>query len=297
MCKNHLKKAIMGLLLCGSIFCVTACGDDAEEKKTETVETETVETETVETETQKPETKVKQTMAETAVPESAPEMESASEAPKGDPNVASRPVISLNREEQYGLNIYLSNFVEQSFMGYDSDNYCDDPLVKFAMRFTKINNPGQMTYDQQGRECVSRDVIVDVVDRFFGKTLTVTEGQHYSDLPSHLYDVDYVDGMFRAPGADGEFYGYVAVADFVLGELDGSDDETVFYSVYEMNMDDYMQNNGSVPSDYYYMTKDTAAQYGMTYAYSGIAVVRKNDPSRYDSYHLQHFEIDYTSGN
>ena len=97
--------------------------------------------------------------------------------------VAEEKKVELTKEEQYKINLFLSNFSEQGFEKYDCENYEDFQLINFAFTGAKINDSGKVKYIEPN-DAVSEKTINSRIQRYFGKTVVPEEGKKYE----HFYE-------------------------------------------------------------------------------------------------------------
>ena len=193
--------------------------------------------------------------------------------------------VSLTSSEQYEINLFLSNFAEQHFQNYDSNNYSDDQLIQFAYISTRVNR-SDAQYFEGSYTCMNLDDINYAYQRFFNKTFIPEEGRTYAEY--YLYE----NGKLKAPSADGASYGILTVVDSLVPNSDGTYNVTFKnYEFPEFNTAGYM-----IPSkDYYYTTPEQAeASNEMRCLQTGTAVVQRKDPNQANSYFLIKYDvIDY----
>ena len=206
------------------------------------------------------------------------------------PGAASGTGLSL--QEQYKLNLFLSNFSEQWFGDCDCAAAPLDQLLRFAYLHTKINQNSEIQHVSDGTGdyyTISLDLARSKLLRFFNRTLEEPgEGTVYP-LDSNR-SFFYSGGSFYFPAADGESYSCLSVADSLRSLGDGTYAVTFrIYSVDEFSMGGAMVEDKS----YYYLNAQGAAtQAGLTYCGSGTAVVRPYNKDGIDSYQLISYQLD-----
>lgn len=192
----------------------------------------------------------------------------------------------LSAEDWYRINIFLSNFSEQSFATYTSyDAYA---MVHFAYLHNAINKPDNVRYDSSSYSfTISGDTVDQTLYRFFGETAEHTNlSKTYTG--GFTQTIEYHDGAYYFPAASGEFYGYISVATSVYRNGDGT--YLVGFDVYALDMDTYF--NYGISSDYYYLTASTVSSHSeLSYCYSGVAFVSDYDGGSYTSYQLISYEV------
>lgn len=174
--------------------------------------------------------------------------------------------VALSAKEQYEANIFLSNFSEQGFWAgkttpFESSAATEAELFSFAHRWAKINRPAAIRYSES-YECLSLEDVNAIVDRYFDRdtSLSPANGTDYSAaLGMGRFDWDHVwfsGGWFYYPAADGESHpGFSVVTE---KQLYPNNRSTLFFTVYELDLDIYWTYNG-IPAEYYSLTPAEAA--------------------------------------
>lgn len=99
---------------------------------------------------------------------------------------------ALSAGEQGKINLFLSNFSEQSFGNFDRASYSDEQLIEFGFFQMERNGSGVITY-RNDLEYIAADVVESAAQRFFGITpsrrdttrLTYADGSYaYRELAS-----------------------------------------------------------------------------------------------------------------
>lgn len=246
------------LIIC-MLFSIQGCSKETTSKEKETKEETTTEASTQE-ESKKPQKKPKKKAAKTSEPQP----------------------LTLTSYEQYEINLFLSNFSEQHFPNYDSNNYSEDQLVHFAYVYTRVNRRDAQYYEGS-YTCMNLDDINYAYQRFFNKTFVPEEGRTYAKY--YLYE----DGKLKAPSADGASYGILTIVDSIV--LNPSGTYTVTFKNYEFP--EFNTAGNMIPSkDYYYMTAEQAeSSTEMRCIETGTAVVQRKDPSVSHSYFLLKYDV------
>ena len=185
--------------------------------------------------------------------------------------------ITLNADEQYEINIFLSNFAEQSFKKYDTNNVDDLSLIYFAYVFTRLNNHHKVSIDKiDGNyyETVTLSEINRVLDKYLEKKVSAYEGQIYVDEYTGGFNskVFFQNGKLHFPAADGESFPEFAVVDEMVKLPDGT--YKVEFNVYSIEK---YSTGGNMVDDknYYYYTVDQAENSSeMDKVEEGTAVVK-----------------------
>ncbi len=197
--------------------------------------------------------------------------------------------VMLTGQMQYEANIFLSNFAEQyGFTSYDVASHDVRFMIDFAHRYAKINDRGQVTYDQL-YEVITLDYVNMIVDRFFGDAVIVSELQGIP-APTYSFDSDYhgpyyQSGLFYYDAADGATTTDFVVVDSVHSFPDGTMD--MVFTKYEL-LDFYDKIGGlAVTDEYYAMTPEQArASADLNQIGSGWATVVPKYYNGRDSYQL-----------
>jgi len=184
----------------------------------------------------------------------------------------------MDASERREVNIFLSNFSEAHYSGeWDAAS-----LISFAYIHNKLNNKSfkDEIYQIDGGSYMglSKELANKTIDRFFGAKVE-------SDIGENDHRIFYRDGMFLFPAADGEEYGYFAVAEKVTDLNDGT---------YRVEFNRYFAPDifGSPAEDYYsYSVEEANAnkeQVG-----SGTAVIRPKVYNGSDTYELVSYSLNY----
>lgn len=204
------------------------------------------------------------------------------------------PALSLSREEQYRINLFLSNFSEQWFhegwIWQDSQSQGNmgrfvskdaDPmeLVSFAWLYAKINLEEHEAVTQGDHYyCgVSFDTVNRVCQRFFDRSITQADIVPIACFDGY-YNYCLIDGMVCCMAGDGDTYNNMTVANAMYSLGDGTYRvDFRIYSISDMGGDDSIVLSGSIVQDksvYYYTDAEAAANSYFSYYRSGSAVVR-----------------------
>lgn len=279
MCKKRGNRmaAVAAVLLAVSTG-ICGCGSSDEESTEKTQETVQMAGETVE---------------DTGEGSSAGAEEPVEEF-TGQTDTEKRELIYPEGEDLYKVNIFLSNFAEQGFGNYDSDHCSDFQLISFAFQNAKINNAEAVQYIDS-EMCISLKDVNSKLERYLGKQINPEENTKYTqEYPEYGYTdvIEFRDGLFRLPAADGESHCIIAAVTAMAQLPDGTyEAEFDIYSIPEMN------TGGNVvdSKDYYYLTAEEAANSpGLEYEKSGTAVLEPYHKGNIDSYHLLEYRVDET---
>ena len=163
-------------------------------------------------------------------------------------------------EDMYRINIFLSNFSEQNFKGYPTD---DASLLNFGHIYAGINNSNVVQSDSESYWIAKADMD-SILTRFFGKTVNVAD-------PSQLTTpygtpIRLSDGKYHFPLASGESYSYCSIVTSMIPNGNGE---------YAVTFDVYQGIHHESMSPYYsYTSAQAKADSILTYCYSGSAIVR-----------------------
>ena len=293
-----MKRVIALFLALCCVFSLAACGAAGKSlaQATEAPEEELVvigpgaEAESPETTPEQPE----------PAPEPTPEPEPAAEAEALPDEAVS---LTLNDQEQYEANIFLSNFSEQNFYGrypgetFEAEKASEAVLFHFAHLWAKINRQSAISY-KDGYEAMTREAVNEITGRFFGQVLDPVSGTDYSEeLGIGRFDWNhcwYADGLYYYPAADGESYNRFSVVT-EAAELPGQLLRFRF-TFYELDLDVYWDNLG-IPDAYYWLSPEECRMPGaaeITPVGTGTALCSRcqlMDSGR-ESYQLISYELD-----
>ncbi len=157
---------------------------------------------------------------------------------------------------QRDLNLYLSNFSEQSF----EDRTWPVSYAHFALEWYRINDPSSIKFSD-GRYRINSEKMIEVLDRYFG---TNFEEGDYDDMETdnpYLGTVEYIDGhpWYSEPAADGEMYrnnAFSVVTD--AQEVKGSYGNFLRlpFKIYGVDTDEYDKNG--ISKKYYSLSAGEA---------------------------------------
>ncbi len=192
--------------------------------------------------------------------------------------------ITLSKDQQRRLNLFISNFVEQGFDDYE-DTGDVHRLAQFAYRWSRINRPADVEVEGNYYR-ISLDTIQRVVKKYFGVKITERDLDAYDWAGIKDEEHFYQDGYYYNPAADGETYSSFAIVNYVSDNKDGT--WTVNFKRYILDIEAYWDNNESVPKKYYAMTDAEAeSDINADADYSGVATVRREGSSyTLVSYHI-----------
>ena len=201
--------------------------------------------------------------------------------------------VMLSRNDQYRINIFLSNFSELWFNEYDNGtpNYekieaqsaSAGELISFVCSHCWINNQADLLsrWTESG-VYMTIDEINAKTERFFGRTVTLEDARSYG------YHVDG-NRIYDQVGV-GESYDHMTVADSMWKKTDNT--YIVYFSIYIAN-DKYDAGPGLIgdTSVYYLTPNEAAVDTGVSYYMSGVAEVRPYINHGNDTYQLISYQL------
>ena len=197
--------------------------------------------------------------------------------------------ITLSRDEQYCINVFLSNFSELWFWEYadyekfETRNASAGEMISFVYHHCWVNNQGVLS-SRWGESGVymTLDEINNEVGRFFNRSVTL------EDAASSGYHVEG-DRIYNQVGI-GETYDHMTVADAMWKKADGT--YIVDFSIYQAN-DKYDAGPGLIgDKSVYYLTPDEAkTDVGVLYYMSGVAEVSPYLNNGKDTYQLISYQL------
>lgn len=192
-------------------------------------------------------------------------------------------VIDLSRDDQYKMNLFVSNFAEQRFRFYDERDMDVAALTEYAFMWSRINK--QSNIESEGDHYkISLDKVVSLVKKYFGVTLSKDDIYGY-DWDKSVNGAFCKGGYYYVPAADGESYPTFAVVE--QAEDYGEGNMWLYFTTFDLDMDIYRDNNEEIPKKYYSMgKKEAVASSDLTEGYQGLAIVKRDG----DSYKLSYYE-------
>ena len=232
------------------------------------------------------ETKISETIVSEAETE-AIETEVAETEAKGVP-------MSLSEDEQYEINIFLSNFSEQGFNMYNEvekvvitedfhvDNANVNQLVQFAFDMYDINIGNELTFLDGGSSmALTVDQVCGKVNRYFALNLTP------EDVARCGYEKE--GNYVKKPYAVGDSHPEFTIVSEMLDQGDGT-----YLAKFKIFVLEEAATGGNMVADksVYAMTEaeaNTAA--GVSYYGYGKAVVKPYQVNGKDSYQLISYKV------
>ncbi len=182
--------------------------------------------------------------------------------------------ININDISLKTLNVFLSNFSEESITSLHPRKADGYSLLDYVMIHYFINNCSRITVVTEADVSyfrIEQDTVDSCLSRFFDITL---EPQSYTseDSPGDFYA--YRDGAYWCPAiSDGTFNRFSVVSEVIAQEEGIS---LVNFDIYELNPDTYASSG--MPDDLYCYSAKTIQDSGYDVAFigSGKAVVSGN---------------------
>ena len=206
----------------------------------------------------------------------------------------------FDSDEQYDMNIYLSNISEQRAFeknGYNGYSWNHEDLVNFAFTWCKINRYSALGSAEDGGHyffTLPLDTVNEVLKRFFNITLYDQDmrREHLPDPYSPSAYNFYRDGYFYYPAASGEMhYNYLSVVK--QKEPAGQGQYTLYFDVYALLDSVYKANDYSVPKDFYRLSSEKAASDpGLTMVASGKAFIREYEENGMTQRYIVEYSMD-----
>ena len=202
--------------------------------------------------------------------------------------------MTLSEDEQYEINIFLSNFSEQGFNMYNEvekvviteDFHVDhanvNQLVQFAFEMYDINIGRELTFLDGGNSmALTVDQVCNKVNRYFALNLT----------PEDVATCGYAkEGNYvKKPYAVGDSHPEFTIVDEMLDQGDGT-----YLAKFKIYVLEEAATGGNMVSDksVYAMTEEEAnTRDGVSYYGYGKAVVQPYQVNGKDSYQLIAYKV------
>ena len=192
-------------------------------------------------------------------------------------------ILEISKEDQYKMNMFISNFAEQRFQFYDDEDMDVSAMAEFAYMWSYINK--QSNIETEGNYYrISIDKVKGIVKKYFGVTLS-NDDLYDHDWDKSMYGAFCKGGYYYVPAADGESFPTFAVVE--QAEDYGEGTLWLYFTTYDLDMDIYWDNDEVIPKKYYSMSKKEATDSpDLSAGYQGLAIVEKDG----DSYKLRYYE-------
>ena len=184
---------------------------------------------------------------------------------------------ALTDEERFALNRFLSTFAE--WPRFDTFSYnpgsgdwiwIRDQLVDYAFWTVRFGQPAAIGYEGDFYT-VRLDTVNALLERRFGLSLTEADAENFTQ--TNLSDAHYAGGAFYFPASDGDCYNRLSLVRDVTPRGDGSYE--LGFDLYYLDFDLYEELDREIPSSYYALTGEQAAQSPeLLRQFSGRATVR-----------------------
>ena len=202
--------------------------------------------------------------------------------------------ITLSEDEQYEINIFLSNFSEQGFNMYNEvekvaiteDFHVDhanvNQLVQFAFEMFDINIWNELTFLDGGNSmALTFDQVSDKVNRYFALELTP------EDVAACGYATE--GNYVKKPYAVGDSHPEFTIVNEMLDQGDGT-----YLANFKIYILEESSTSGNMVADksVYDMTEaEASTAAGVSYYADGSAVVQPYQVNGKDSYQLIAYKV------
>ena len=202
---------------------------------------------------------------------------------RGNPQGAN--IVKLSKEDQYKLNLFISNFAEQGFVFYDEEEKRDvEALTDFAYMWIKINKYRDIEIEGSYYK-ISIEKVKSIVDKYFGIRLSDDELYGY-DWSKSEHETFCKSGYYYVPAADGETYTGLAIVEQAEDTGDGT--LWLYFTTFNLDLDVYWDSDEGISKKYYSMSfKEAMDSKDLEMGYGGMAIVKKEG----DSYKLKYYKI------
>ena len=179
----------------------------------------------------------------------------------------------LTAADRKNLNVFMSNFSEVFFNGYDENAPEEEyDLLMFGYLHLKLNDNSKLGYDNYYYTISQADMDA-CLDRFFGVTVPPQDYSMYYQYEDYSYTdtIEFRNGAYYYPAADGEAYNYMTVVNRVESNGDGT--FFVSFDVFDVDIEEYFDHG--IDPRYYEMTPAEAFASGsLSHLDSGTALLR-----------------------
>ena len=183
---------------------------------------------------------------------------------------------AVAEEDQYAVNLFLSNFSEARIYQYPSTlpEWDLRLLLGFTLRYNLINSPQYVYVDTTGSYYVIEEERVDsTLLYFFGRSIA-----HPYGYQTFENGVIFSDGAYFYPGSSGEYFGYMTVATEMWQNGDGTYD--VRFHIYEFSSEVYY-GDGDLFAYYSFNDEDAKLCSDLKLVHSGEATMSKRSDGTY----------------
>lgn len=192
-------------------------------------------------------------------------------------------IIELTDEDQYRLNLFISNFAEQGFYFYDEKDVDVSALAEFAYLWSKINSYSDIETEDSYYK-LSLKKVRAITERYFDIKLS-DEDLYDHDWDKSIYGAFCRKGYYYVPAADGESYTTLAVVEQAEDAGDGT--LWLYFTTYNLDLDIYMDSDEEIPKKYYTMNKKEAEDSSdLSSGFQGMAIVKKDG----DTFKLKYYK-------
>lgn len=172
----------------------------------------------------------------------------------------------IDPQIQHRINLFLSNFAQAQISQYPC---CEYHMLRFVLRHCQINDLGDLEYADNAVH-FSKATVDSVLDTYLGTTLTENgENYAYNDCSGSGATITFSENLYHCPADEDESSVYVAVADSITENEDGT--HTVNFRVYELNSEYASYDYSAI---YQYSSDEAVYDWNLSTVYKAEAVVR-----------------------
>ena len=188
--------------------------------------------------------------------------------------------VSVSADDQYAVNLFMSNFSEQGFGDYYGWNA--DMLAHFAMEWMKANKVNELDCSHEVYAMTHSD-INRLVQKYFNTNLEESDFYSLGEYNDYFGSLKQFDGetYYCEPVSDGEMYrnnGFSVVSDMQKLKTDHGDTYRLEFAVYRLDTDIYDEKG--IGKEQYSLNAEMAASKAdantLYKAYEGMAIVDRS---------------------
>ncbi len=196
----------------------------------------------------------------------------------------SEEFLEITKDVQKKLNVFLSNFAEQGMTSYDEDQVNMYEVGYFSYMWSYINRNSDVKVEGQ-YYTVSFDTVKRLADKYLGIKVD-KDVLNSCSSPDEMHQGFFKNGNYYMPAADGESYTGLAIAGSAMDLGEGK--VRVEFTVYSYDLDEYWENNETIPAKIYQMTLDEARESkSLSEISEGYAIITmENDQFKLHKYEL-----------
>ncbi len=223
--------------------------------------------------------------------------------------------IPISKNEQYKLNIFLSNFSEQWFNEvyiwdenshkrilaserFESQTADSMDLVNFAWLYAKLNTDSieKIQYGGDSYYGINIDTINSITQQFFDRSIHLEDIQSEIKDTSNSFQYRVINNAICTPAAAGETYNNMTIAEKAYDLGNGK--MRITFSIYSITdiggSNSIVLSSGTIQDKkvYYYSSKEADTHRYFEYHLSGVAVVQPHKTeSGKETYQLISYEL------